>query len=116
MRPTCLDSSYERFCESVFTQQDSITAIEKFDNKTFVSTSKDGSLAVWKFLQEGAPQIDQEKVIELVCHQVPEVGGKSSKKSALTSAKWMDQDNIIVGMKSGHLVKFAVGEKKTEVI
>ena len=72
--PTCLDASYERFCESVFTQQDSITAIEKceFDPRVFLSTSKDGSIAIWRFEEETSPNIAQENVIKQVAHIYPQ--------------------------------------------
>lgn len=111
--PQCLDASYERFCESKFTQQGSITAIERNPGNPaqFLCTSKDGSFTVWKFADTSSPTVTQEKVLDEICHVTPTVSGKSSKPSSITSAKWLDKENIIFSMQNGSLVKYSLESK-----
>jgi len=111
--PQCLDASYERFSESKFTQQGSITAIERNpgDPAQFLCTSKDGSFTVWKFADTSSPTVTQEKVLDEICHVTPSVSGRSSKSSSITCAKWLDKENIVLSMQNGSLVKYSLESK-----
>ena len=116
--PQVVDASYERFSESQFNQQGSITAIEQCpsDPRQFLCSSKDGSLTIWKFVEVTSPTVDQEKILENVFQFTTEISSKSSKPSSITSAKWLDGDNIVLSLKNGSLVKFNLESKKSELV
>jgi hypothetical protein len=87
-----------------------------------VTTSKDGQLIIWQFVTNNGkddkdgnnfilpPIISQDKVISNVCNieniktLLSSESLSSSKKSQLTSAKWLSSTSLAVSMKCGRVV------------
>jgi hypothetical protein len=73
-------------------------------------------MTIWKFVETTSPTVTQEKVLENVCHFTPEISGRTSKPSSITSAKWLNIDNIVLSLKNGSLVKYNLESKSSELI
>lgn len=80
-----------------------------------MSSSKDGSIAVYEFADTSSPSVSQEKVLEEVCHFYPKVEGKTSKPSAIIAAKWLGE-KIAMSLLNGSVVEHSLEANETKLL
>ena len=116
-----LSTVEERFCDTKYKHSGAIVDIEvnPIDPATFLTSSQDGSVIVWRFateMQNGvqivpSPRIDADEVITQVKTLHPRTFkvGSHSKTYPVCGCRWLDQLSIAVGLQSGQ-VRIASGD------
>jgi len=112
-------ASYDQFCDSTYTHQETIVSVEKNPNKdnVFLSASKDGLVTVWSLETEKSegeqvePEINDFKVSDTGLMKFQE---EIDFKQAVTSVKWLSEKIIVASTTRGQVLvhEFDQSEKR----
>lgn len=108
---TELDNPYDIFTESLFEHSDAVTKVEKnpIDSSIFLSSGKDSQVNVWRFADSASPL---EFHYDISKSQLKQDG--LVKAGAVTAAKWLDEQVIIMTLSDGTVQWKDIRTKKTD--